>query len=79
VTSIERQVAEIVASALEIRRSDVRPDSTWDEYEADSLAIVELVYALEQHFGISLEIADLERIKSVADVVRVVESKVRAG
>ena len=78
-TSIERQVYEIVTSALEVRQSDVRPDSTWDDYGADSLAIVELVFALEQHFRISFEIPELERMKSVADMVRVIECKVGAG
>lgn len=77
--SIERQVCDIVTSALEVRPSDVRPDSTWDDYEADSLDIVELVFALEQHFGISFEIPELETIKSVADMVRVIERKVGAA
>jgi acyl carrier protein len=74
--SIERQVCDIVTSALEVRPGDVRPDSTWDDYKADSLDIVELVFALEQHFGISFEIPELETIKTVADMVRVIERKV---
>ena len=77
--SIERQVCDIVTSALEVRAGDVRPDSTWDDYEADSLDIVELVFALEQHFGIAFEISDLETIKSVADMVRVIERKAGAA
>jgi acyl carrier protein len=78
-TSIERQVCDIVTSALEVRPSDVCLDSTWDDYEADSLDIVELVFALEQHFGISFEIPELEGIKSVADMIRVIERKVGAA
>jgi acyl carrier protein len=78
-TSIERQVCDIVTSVLEVRPDDVRPDSTWDDYKADSLDIVELVFALEQHFGISFEIPELETIKSVADMVRMIERKIEVG
>jgi acyl carrier protein len=78
-SSIERQVCALVTSALDVKAGGVRPESTWDDYEADSMDLVELVFALEQHFGISFEIPDLERIKSVADLVRVIEGKVGAG
>jgi acyl carrier protein len=73
---IERHVCAIVTSVLEVRPGDVGPDSTWDDYKADSLDIVELVFAIEQHFGISFEIPELETIKTVADMIRVIERKV---
>jgi acyl carrier protein len=77
--AIERQVRELVASVLDIGTGDIRPDSTWDDYGADSLAVVELVYALEQHFALSFEMADLETVRNVADIVRVIEGKVEAA
>ena len=78
-SSIERQVCALVTSALDIKAGDIRPESTWDDYDADSMDLVELVFALEQHFGISFEISDLEQVKSIADLVRVIERKVGAG
>ncbi len=77
--SIERRVHELIASTLEVNERDIRPDSTWEDYGVDSLAIVELVFALEEHFGMSFEIVELDEIKSAADVVRVIEDKVGAG
>ena len=73
--SIRDQVYNIIASALDVKWSDIRPTSSWDDYEADSLAVVELVFALEEHFGVSFEMVELERMKTVADAVRAIEQK----
>ncbi len=73
--SIRDQVYDIIASTLDVKRSDIRPASSWADYDADSLAVVELVFALEEHFGVSFEILELEGMKTVADAVRVIEQK----
>jgi acyl carrier protein len=78
-TAVDRQVRELVASVLDVRPGDIRADSTWDDYGADSLAVVELVYALEQRFAVSFELPELETIRTVADIVRVIQSKVAAA
>lgn len=51
--------------------------SLQEDLEIDSLARVEMTLALEDAFNIYLQDEELENIKSVADVVNLIESKVK--
>ena len=67
---IEAQVKEIVCAQLEVRPEQVRPEASFiDDLKADSLAVVELVLALEEEFGIEIPDEDTEQIKTVQDAV----------
>lgn len=44
--------------------------STTDHPEWDSVAMVQIVLAVEQEFGCELDMAQVARIKSVADILR---------
>ena len=46
-----------------------------DDLGADSLDTVELVMALEEEFGIEIPDEDAEKITSVGEAIRYVESK----
>lgn len=43
--------------------------STADHPEWDSVAMVQIVLAVEQEFGVELEMAQVAEIKSVADIL----------
>ena len=46
-----------------------------DDLEADSLDIVELIMAVEEEFGITIEDQDVEGIKTIGDVVNYIAEK----
>jgi len=69
------QVLEIAAQCLELPAAQVRLDAPWEEYGGDSLAVVEMVLTVQEHFQISLETAELGELKSLNDLVRMVEQK----
>lgn len=46
-----------------------------DDLEADSLDIVELIMAVEEEFGITIEDQDVEGIKTIGDVVNYITEK----
>ncbi|MDR2359754.1 MAG: acyl carrier protein [Oscillospiraceae bacterium] len=46
-----------------------------DDLGADSLAVVELVMALEDEFGISISEEKMKGIQTVGDIVELVKSK----
>src|SRR5215469_14346907 len=52
------QVLEIAAECLELPAAHLRPDAPWEEYGGDSLAVVEMVLTVQEHFRISLETAE---------------------
>ena len=67
---IEKKVREIIAAQLEISMDKVKPEARFiDDLKADSLAVVELVLALEENFNIEIPDEDTEQIKSVGDAV----------
>ena len=66
--SVEAKVKEIIDKQLEVNPEHVRPEASFtDDLKADSLAVVELVLALEQEFKLEIPEEDTERIKTVKD------------
>ncbi|HEX4420804.1 MAG TPA: acyl carrier protein [Kofleriaceae bacterium] len=75
---IEKRVKEIIASQLEVKSEQLRPEASFiDDLKADSLAVVELVLAFEQAFDITIPEEDTEQIKTVKDAVSYIQSHVK--
>lgn len=78
-------IRDRLADILEIEPDQIREgDSFADDLEADSLALIELVEALEEELaertvGFRIEDEDLQDLRSVRDAVDYVHSKVGAG
>ncbi len=74
-------VRERLAEILEIEPSDINEgDSFVDDLDADSLALIELVEAIEEELGersvgFRIDDDDLEDLKSVRDAVDYVHSR----
>lgn len=74
-TSIDAKVNEIICQQLEVSPEQLRPEASFvDDLKADSLAVVELVLALEQEFKLEIPEEDTERIKTVKDAVDYIKS-----
>jgi acyl carrier protein len=72
---ITRRVIEIVADQLELEPDKIKPESSFTEdLKADSLAVVELVLALEEAFHIEIPDEETERIKTVKDAIVFIET-----
>lgn len=67
------KIAVIIAEKLEVSAEQVQESSSFDDLEIDSLAIVEIMLAIEDEFGIAID--DAENIETVADIVAYVEQK----
>ncbi len=78
--NIEQKVREIISTQLEIPLDKIKLESRFiDDLKADSLAVVELVLALEDHFNIEIPDEDTEQIKSVNDAVAYIRSHQKHG
>jgi acyl carrier protein len=65
---IDAKVKEIICAQLEVSPDKVVPAASFvDDLKADSLAVVELVLALEEAFSIEIPDEDTEQIKTVKD------------
>jgi acyl carrier protein len=78
-------IREQLADILEIEPSAISEGSSFQEdLDADSLALIELVEALEEELserqsGFRIDDEDLEDLKTVRDAVDYVSAKLEAG
>jgi acyl carrier protein len=73
---VPSKVKKIVADHLGIEEVKVNDDSSFiDDLGADSLDTVELVMAFEEEFGSEISDSEAEKILTVGDAIKFIESK----
>jgi len=74
------KIRKIVAEELNVTEEDVTQNASFqDDLGADSLALVELIMALEEQFELdSIPDEDAEKIKTVKDAVDYIDSRLEA-
>ena len=73
---IENKVREIVCQQLDVDPEQVKMETSFiDDLGADSLAVVELVLALEEAFEIDIPDEDTEKLRSFKDAVSYITTK----
>ena len=73
---ITSKVKKIVADHLVIDEGKVTEESSFiDDLGADSLDTVELVMAFEEEFGSEISDSEAEKILTVGDAIKFIESK----
>jgi acyl carrier protein len=76
---IFERVQKVIVEQLGVDESAVTPEASFvDDFNADSLDLVELVMAFEQEFDVSISEEEAERVRTVADAVRLLTEKVQA-
>lgn len=69
------RVAQVVSDRLGLDVEEVKLDSSFrDDLGADSLDVVELVMELEDEFDIEIGDDEAEKLQTVGDVVKYVDS-----
>ncbi len=68
------RVQEIIAEELDVDKEQVTEDaSILNDLGADSLDVVELVMALEESFDITVSDDEVQKLKTVGDVVEYIK------
>ena len=71
------KVKEIIAEKLGVNTEQLTDSARFiEDLAADSLTITELMMALEDEFKIEIVDEDAEKMKTVGDAVKYIESKV---
>ncbi|MQM72777.1 MAG: acyl carrier protein [Eubacteriaceae bacterium] len=69
------QVKTIIAEQLGVSEDEISEDSNLvEDLDADSLDIVELVMAFEDEFGVKVPDDQLENIKTVGDIIKILDA-----
>jgi len=69
------KLRDIIVETLGCEAEQVTPEASLaDDLGADSLAAVELIMALEEASGITIDDADVEGLKTVGDIVKYLDA-----
>ena len=68
------RIREIICDQLDLEEDKVTMDSDiMEDFEADSLDVVDLVMSIEDEFGREVPDDQIENFRTVGDVVRYIE------
>ena len=74
--TLEEKVIEIIVEQLDVTREECVLEASFiEDLGADSLDLVELIMEMEENFGIQIADDELERIRTVQDVVDFLKAK----
>lgn len=68
------RIREIICDQFDLEEDKVTMDSDiMEDFEADSLDVVDLVMSIEDEFGLEVPDDQIENFRTVGDVVRYIE------
>lgn len=68
---IFEQVVDMITDYSDLSPDDIKYDSTFEDLELDEIDLLDLAMAIEDEFGIAVEISG--GLKTVGDVVEYIE------
>jgi len=74
----EDSVRQLLASFLKLPPARLQPDTRLDELGLDSLAAVELIFEIEERFGVrvpSERAAEFQSVRTIAEGVRALQAQ----
>jgi len=74
--TLEDRIIDVIVEQLEVTREECVPEAAFiDDLGADSLDLVELIMEMEEAFGIQIADEELEKIRTIQDVIDFLKSK----
>jgi acyl carrier protein len=71
---VRTDLADIVNEVAGVPANDVQLDKSFtDDLDVDSLSMVEIIYAAEEKFGVSIPDEEAKNLKTVGDAVAYIE------
>lgn len=72
------KIKDIIVEQLDVEEDAVTMEaSITDDLGADSLDVVDLVMSIEESFDVEIPDEEVENIKTVGDIVKYIENKVK--
>ncbi len=74
--TLEEKIIDLIAEQLNVPREECVPEASFiDDLGADSLDLVELIMEMEETFDIHIADNELEKIRSIKDVLEFLHGK----
>ena len=78
--NVSDQIRTMASDIFGVPADKITPASTPETIETwDSIQHLNLVLALEEKFGVQLSPEEIEQMKSIGDVIKLVEGKLQAA
>ena len=68
------KISRIVADNTKLNPESISPETTLNELGLDSIDLVDLVMEIEEAFSVTIPDEEFEGIKSVSDIVALIEN-----
>ncbi|HBT46331.1 MAG TPA: acyl carrier protein [Peptococcaceae bacterium] len=75
--NIFNKVRSIVAEQLGVEEEEINMDTSFEDLNADSLDIVELIMALEEEFDIEIPDEDAEKLTTIKAAVEYIKERAK--
>jgi acyl carrier protein len=76
---MEEKIIDALREALDNEDIDIQLNDTFREYDDwDSLAYLTLIAVLDEQFGVEIENDDFKGLKTVGDLVNIVQERAKA-
>ena len=74
--TLEEKVISIIVEQLDVTKEECVPEASFiDDLGADSLDLVELIMEMEETFDIQIADSELEKIRTIQDVLTYLHKK----
>ncbi len=70
------KIKGLISEQLEVDEEKIEMKTTFEDIDADSLDVVELVMALEEEYNLEIADEEVEKIKTVGDIVNYIEKQI---
>ncbi len=71
------KIQSIIAETLGVEPEDITEETTFEELDADSLDLFEIITELEEELGIEIPAEEADRIKTVGDALEQIRKTVQ--
>lgn len=76
-TTVDSNIRQLLAEQLGVNLDDIKDESNIVlDLNADSLEVIELVLAIEEHYDIEVSDEDAQNLATVADIVAYVQKRI---
>ncbi len=69
-------VQRMIAEQFDLKKEALVPDATLESLGLDSLSVIEFMFNIEDEFKIKLSDIPLENIKTLQDVINIIDKQV---
>ncbi len=70
------KIQSIIAEALGVEPEDITEETTFEELDADSLDLFEIITELEEEIGIEIPAEEADKIKTVGDALEQIRKNI---